>query len=149
MTLYRKQSGANVAATIKRREGSTWVVPSKVVRRQGGTWVSVWSALSVSAPNIAGSVSLPASAATPSRTVAKTANVTVTGSASYTVSWTYVSGSTAISCSNTSILNPSFSAVLPQNVDRSAVWRVTVTDTASGQSKSVNVSVYLAYWVVE
>jgi len=42
MAFYRKQGGSNVAANIKRRAGSTWVVPSKVFRRQGGTWVQVW-----------------------------------------------------------------------------------------------------------
>lgn len=148
MTFYRKQGGSNVAANIKRREGSTWVVPSKVLRRQGGTWVSVLSALSVSASSIVAIVSDPESAARPGRYVSGTANVTVTGSSSYTVSWAYVSGSSAISCSNASALNPTFSAAVPQNVSRSAVWRVTVTDTASGQSKSVDVSILLAYEVI-
>lgn len=146
MAMYRKQSGTNVAATPKRRSGSTWVTPSAAQRRLGTTWVSVWSALNLTASAIEWNEFRAHSGSPASLTLSRNASATVTGSTSYTVSWAYVSGSTAITCSNTSLLNPLFSALVPRNSERSAVWRLTVTDIPSGLSKSVEVPIYFSYW---
>lgn len=145
MAFYRKQGGTNIPATPRRRSGASWVVPGAVRRRLGTTWVSVWSALNVTAQSVRKSVFLnePAPA---TQTLSGYANPVVTGSSSYTASWSRVSGSTSISCSNTSILNPQFSATLPKNSDIDAVWRLTVSDTASGMTKTVDVTVFFSYW---
>lgn len=144
MAFYRKQGGTNIPATPRRRSGASWVVPGAVRRRLGTTWVSVWSPLNVTAQNVEQSVFLNEPA--PLRqTLSGYANPVVTGSSSYTASWSYVSGSTDISCSNTSILNPVFSATLPKNSTAGAVWRLTVLDTASGMTKTVDVTIFFLY----
>lgn len=144
MAIYRKQGGVNVAATPRRRSGASWVVPGAVRRRLGTTWVSVWSALDVTASPINQSIFLnePAPA---TQTLSGRANPVVTGSSSYTASWSPVSGPTSVLCSNTSILNPQFSATLPKNSTAGAVWRLTVRDTASGMTKSVDVPIFFSY----
>lgn len=145
MAFYRKQGGVNVAATPRRRSGATWVVPGAVRRRLGTTWVSVWSPLDVTAQDVKQTLSLPGSGPA-SQALSGYANPVVTGSSSYTASWSYVSGSTSIRCSNTSILNPQFSATLRKNTDADAVWRLTVRDTASGMAKTVAVFIFFSYW---
>lgn len=146
MAMYRKQSGTNVAASPRRRSGSTWVTPSAAHRRLGTTWVSVWSALNLTASNVEWH-EFRAHYGSPTRlTLSSNASAMVTGSTSYTVSWAYVSGSTAITCSNTSILNPLFSASVIRNSEEAATWQVTVTDIPSGQSRTAQVAVVFSYW---
>jgi hypothetical protein len=58
----------------------------------------------------------------------------VGGSGSYNYLWEYVSGDTTIGITSTSVQRPSFGCPsVNQNNPRSAVWRVTVTDTVSGE----------------
>lgn len=146
MALTRKQSGTNVAATPRRRSGSTWVSPARFARRLGTTWVSVWSALNLAVTSVRASEFRAHSGSPTTLTLSRNASNTVTGSTSYTVSWVRLSGDTAITCSNTSILNPLFSASVPRNSERSATWQITVTDVPSGQSRSAQVAVFFAYW---
>jgi hypothetical protein len=64
------------------------------------------------------------------------------GTAPYTYAWTYVSGSTAISCLAPSASSTAFAATIYRGSSRGAVWRCTITDSAAA-SVTVDISVEL------
>lgn len=51
------------------------------------------------------------------------------GTGPYSGSWTYVSGDSAVICNNPNSTTTDFSATMPSNQSRSAVWRYTAQDS--------------------
>ena len=104
--------------------------------------------LSVNSTVAAGSFTNdPPSNAPTSRTVSTSPTSTATasgGAGGYTYAWTRISGSTAITASNPSSASTTFSGSVPINTLITAVFRCTVTDSASNTA-SQDVSVSLAY----
>ena len=147
MPFIRRSSGSNVnVSLVRRRSGGTWVTPT-VRRRQGGAWVVVPFVLTLSTSgNPGGNVFLaePAPASTTVNGGSFTVNVSG-GSGSYTRSWTRISGSTAMSISNSTAATVTFSGTVRKNDSITATWRCTVTDTVTGATSFVDLFVQLHY----
>lgn len=69
------------------------------------------------------------------------------GSGSYTYSWARISGSSAITADSPSSSSTTFRGTVPAGLT-TAVFRVTVTDTVTGQTATADVTVTLEYEVV-
>ena len=147
MPLTRRSSGSNVnVSSVRRRSGGTWVTPT-VRRRQGGAWVVVPFGLTLSTSGSPdGNLFLAEPAPNPATVTGGSFTVNVSGgSGSYTRSWTRISGSTAMSISNSTASTVTFSGTVPKNSSITATWRCTVTDTITGATASVDRSVQLDY----
>lgn len=102
--------------------------------------------LAVSASDVSGSAAnTTGSALVTSSTPGTTASG---GYSPYTYAWTYVSGDAGIACSNSTAQSPSFSKTLSAgpggSTDTNAVWRCTVTDSAS-QTAHADINIHLHY----
>lgn len=147
MTFKIKKSGAWVdPTTVRRREGGAWVTPQTIKRRISGAWVTVWSALTLTKTSEPKNSVFANEPAPFSKNLSAYPGYTISGGTSYTYSWTRLSSGQGISISSTTVATPAFSANLTKNSSAGETWRVTVTDTASGQSKTLDFNVYLAYW---
>jgi len=147
MTFFRKSSGSNVTpSTVKRRSGSGWTNVQTIKRRASGAWVTVWSALDITKSSDIDQNDYVSEPAPSQRSMSGGIAVTVTGSAAYTLSWVRISGDTGITINSTTGANVTFSATVLKNTTKSAVWRCTVTDTASGMTDYVDVNVSFQYW---
>ena len=69
------------------------------------------------------------------------------GSGSYTYSWARISGSSAITADSPSSSSTTFRGTVPAGFT-TAVFRVTVTDTVTGQTATADVTVTLSYEVI-
>lgn len=139
----RRRSGSSWTnvGNVRRRSGSGWAQVQIIRRRVAGAWQVVWQYFTISAAPADGSVFLPEPA--PSyHTVNAHTTVTVQGGlAPLSYSWTYVSGDSGISpTTGTTGANCSWSADVFKNSERSAVWRITVTDAIGSRSQNVTVS---------
>lgn len=110
-------------------------------RRVAGAWEVVWQYFTISAPPASNSVFMP-EPAPPSHIVSAGTTVNVQGGvAPLSYSWTYVSGDTGIQpTGSTTNAYCGWSAIVNKNSSRSAVWRVTVTDSVDTAAASVTVS---------
>lgn len=73
-------------------------------------------------------------------------NTSVTGGvAPYAHLWEYVSGSTDPLVSDETAANPTWTALVPADESRIAVWRLTVTDSATN-TDTVDITVNLSFF---
>ena len=147
MAFKIKKSGVWVDPTVvRRRSGGAWVTPQTIKRRVSGAWVTVWSALTLTKTSEPENTMFANEPAPFSQTLTAYPGYTVTGGTSYTYSWVRLTSGQGIAISSTTAAVPSFTATLFKNSTAGETWRLTVTDTASGQSKTLDFNVYLAYW---
>lgn len=132
------------AIRIKNADGSLRYATMVRKKLASGSLVVVWQALAVAANDIT-SDAFAYEPAPSQRAFTGYASPTVTGSSSYTVSWVFVSGDGGTTCSNASTLNPAFQASVWSNSEENALWRITVTDNASGLTASDLVSIHFGY----
>lgn len=128
MTITRKAAGGNVAANVKRRLGGVWVTPAAVWRRASGAWVKVWPtgpSLTLTVSNVTGN-----SGSGTNSTIGKPTVTVANGTAPYTYSTTFVSGTT-LGITDATAAQPTFYRPgNPGDGTVSAVYQVTVTDSA-------------------
>lgn len=150
-TNKRWDGAAFIDLTVKKRwDGVSWVDLTISKRWDGATWVDFFAAgsgfnVTISPGTASGSVFDPLPA--PLNTTVTSNPVTATpsgGTGPYTYSWAKVSGDSAVSANSPTAATTDFSAIVPRDGERSAIWRVTVTDSLSATA-SADVSVTLTY----
>lgn len=154
MTTSRWDGSAQQAlATAKRWDGASMVDLTVAQRWDGSAWTSI------TLPGGSGGLSATISpgdlvnlynpSSGPSTATLTTGSSTVTAvggsGAGPTYSWAQVNGSSGITINSPSSATTSFTAVMSKNSERSGTFRCTVTRGAD--SVTVDVSVYLAYYV--
>ena len=150
MTAKRWDGAAfqDILTTKKRWDGASWVDLTVAKRWDGAAWVDIPGfiggglTVSVSPGGAVGNVFEPEPA--PSFQTVVSDNVTVTasgGTGPYTYAWSKVSGDSAISATASTAATTAFSAIVGKNQEKSAVWKVIVTDSLSATAEAtVNVS---------
>lgn len=141
----------DILTTKKRWNGTSWVDLTVAKRWDGAAWQDIpglfGGALSASTSPavVEGFVDIlePAPPVTAVTSSACTATASG-GTGPYTYAWTYVSGSSAISADSPTGASTTFTANVSKNGSKSAVWKVTVTDSLSATA-SANVSIDLYY----
>jgi len=140
------------ASFARRWDGSAWV-DATVRRWDGSAWVVVFPIavpLSVSLNSASAQnnfVNSPAANTPPDRQLTTSPDTVATpsgGTPGYTYSWTRISGSTAITAGSPTSASTSFSGTVPIGGSISAVFRVTVTDSA-GATATADVTVSFSY----
>lgn len=125
--------------------GSAWQAASRIWRWDPTLkWVMVYSTPAPSCATVVGSNSgLAVSGSVTSAAAAVTIGGGFSGSASY--AWAYVSGDVAILCSNATASNPTWTKTTVAAGTVSAVWSLTVTDTVTGATSAINVTIQLTW----
>ncbi len=148
--MFKRRTGSSfVDAGIKRRNGSGWTQVQNIRRRSGSGWITAWSFYQGITASVPASVAASAPMGTTGLTsLVQTPHVTVTasgGSGSLSYSWQRVSGSTAISATNSAGSTTAFSGRVSRNSIISAVFRCRVSDGIS-TVYSNNITVHLDYF---
>lgn len=151
MTMKRWDGAAFVDITVaKRWDGAAFVDLTVAKRWDGAAWVDIplpgGGGGSLSATASPGSAS---GSVTDSNLFVNVVSngVTVTptgGTGPYTYLWMKLSGDSAVTVSNSTAASVTFSATVPRDQERSAVYRCIVTDSLAA-SAFVNVSVFLIH----
>lgn len=157
MTMKRWDGSAFVDLSIARRwDGGSWVDLTVARRWDGGSWVDIplpgggGGGLSATINSgFANGFEFRAEPAPAFVTVFidSPASVIVTptgGTGPYTYSWNRISGASAVGVSSPTSNNVTFSANVPKNQVRSAVYRCTVTDSLLA-TFNVDCSIELTY----
>ena len=101
------------------------------------------SALGVTASNVTGNDAGFAPSGFVQSSSGPNASV-IGGVGPFTYSWTKLSGSNNFGISNPAVLNPTWSGDIPNGISV-ATWRLTVTDTANGNTASIDITVTLTW----
>lgn len=102
------------------------------------------SALSVTASNVTGDNAGFAASGFVESSSGPSASV-IGGVGPFTYNWTRISGSTAFGVSDATALNPTWFGSDVPNGANVATWRLTVTDTANGNTASIDITVTLTW----
>lgn len=157
MTMQRWDGGAFVNLAIARRwDGASWIDLTIARRWDGSAWVDIplpggggggLSATISSAGANGFEFRTEPAPAFVTVFIDTPASVTVTptgGTGPYTYLWDRISGASAVGVSNPTGSVVTFSANVPKNQERSAVWRCTVTDSLLA-TFAVTCSIVLTY----
>lgn len=125
--------------------GTGWQAASRIWRWDPTLkWVMVYSTPAPACSTVVGSNSgLAVSGSVTSAAAAVSIGGGFSGSASY--AWAYVSGDAAILCSNATASNPTWTKTTVAAGTVSAVWSLTVTDTVTGATSAINVTIQLTW----
>lgn len=132
--------------TAKVGVGGAWKTVSNAWAGVGGVWKQIYTAFAVDyQASIVGSGSgFATSGPADTGGASWTSPAYTGGSGSYSYSWAYVSGDATIGITSATQERPlwSHSSV---TTSRQAVWRVTVTDTANGNTATDDITVVLTW----
>ena len=125
--------------------GSAWQAASRIWRWDPtNNWIMCYSTPSPSCGTVSGSNSgLAVSGSVTSSAAAVSIGGGFSGSASY--AWAYVSGDAGILCSNATASNPTWTKSSVAAGTVSAVWSLTVTDTVTGATALIDVTIQLTW----
>lgn len=141
---------------VRRWDGAAWVNVSFVKRWDGSAWVQLWpaaSSLEAAANkssveglynctyNNIGVNTCPVMYSLTSESV--TVSSTGGSGAGPTYAWTYLSGDTGITVSNSTAATVTFAGAVSRRQTRTAVWRCTVT--RGTDSRVVDIPITLTY----
>lgn len=147
MTDFKANFGSgwvNAKPVVRNGTNTGWQDAEAYTRNDANTaWIQVWP--TTTPISITGATNYFSTGAVGGHGRSKNATTTLSvsgGTGTYSYAWTKTTefgDGTATSCSNASILNPTFSSFIPADGSQNSDWRLTVTSGSATATYDVNI----------